>query len=62
MKYLIWISAPLGPQPQLCYDKPVDGSGKPKPSLIIHEVADDDHRSLKQLAEAYPVPQIEAKG
>lgn len=56
MKYLIWIAGLRGPEPQLCYDKPVDGTGKPKPNLAIHPLEDDDKRSLTQLAKAYPAP------
>lgn len=55
-KYLIWIAGPRGPEPQLCYDKPVDGSGKPKANLAIHRIEDEDRRDLKQLAQAYPAP------
>jgi hypothetical protein len=34
----------------------VNGAGKAKDTLAIHEIADTDQRGLKQLAEAYPAP------
>lgn len=55
-KYLIWIAGLRGPEPQLCYDKPVDGHGKAKPCLSKHRIEDDDSRSLTELAAAYPAP------
>lgn len=60
-KYLVWIVGLRGPEPQLWYDKQVDGTGKAKKYLSIHEIADDDRRDLKQLANIYPAPEIEAK-
>jgi hypothetical protein len=55
-KYLIWIAGLRGPEPQLCSEVPVNGSGKAKDTLAIHAIADTDQRGLKQLAEAYPAP------
>ena len=55
-KYLIWIAGLRGPEPQLCYDKPVDGTGKPKKCLVEYKLEDDDKRSFKDLIAAYPAP------
>jgi len=55
-KYLIWIAGLRGPEPQLCYDKPVDGTGKPKKCLAEHKLEDGDKRSFNELIAAYPAP------
>ena len=55
-KYLIWIAGLRGPEAQLCFGEPVDGSGKPKPNLAIREIEDDDKRSFRDLLKAYPAP------
>lgn len=60
-KYLIWIAGLRGPEAQLCYGKPVDGNGKAKPTLAMHRLADDDNRSLDELAKAYPAPESRVK-
>lgn len=56
MKYLIWKAGLRGPEPQLCYEKPVDGSGKPKPYLDCVKLDDADKRSFRELVRDYPAP------
>ena len=55
-KYLIWIAGLRGPEPQLCYNEPVDGSGKPKPCLSKYKLEDSDKRNFNELIAAYPAP------
>ena len=55
-KFLIWVSGIAGPEPQLCYSEPVDGSGKQKPCLSKHRLEDSDKRSFRELIAAYPAP------
>lgn len=50
-KYLIWIAGLRGPEPQLCYNEPVDGAG-----LAKYILEDDDKRSFRELIVAYPAP------
>ena len=58
-KYLIWITGTRGPEPQLCFEKPVDGSGRPKPNLIIYEIESHEHwMGLSELARRYPAPEV----
>lgn len=56
MKYLIWIAGLRGPEPQLCDEVPVNGAGKAKDTLAIHEIADTDQSDLSELARRYPAP------
>ena len=58
MKYFIWT---LGKTPQIWYEKPVDGSGKTKRTLVCVELENHDNRNIEKLKIAYPCP-IEAKG
>jgi hypothetical protein len=58
-KYLIWIAGLRGPEPQLCYEKPVDGTGKPKSNLAIYQIDDNDHwMGFKELVQKYPAPEV----
>lgn len=55
-KFLIWIAGLRGPEPQLCYEKPVDGAGKPKPYLDCVKLDHKDTRTFKELIRDYPAP------
>ena len=55
LEYFVWVTGLRGPEAQLWADKQVDGGGKAKPTLFIHELTKGEHgMSLEFLAAAYP--------
>lgn len=55
-KYFTWVAGLRGPEPQLCYEEPVDGAGKPKPCLDKVKLDDKDKRTFRELIRDFPVP------
>lgn len=55
-KYFVWINGLRGPEPQLWADKQVDGAGKLKETLFIHELQPSESGlSLSSFALMYPI-------
>lgn len=52
-KYFVYVNGLHGPEGQIWYDKQTDGNGKAKPTLAIHELKDDDKRTLEKLKQDY---------
>lgn len=58
-KYFVWITGLQGPEPQLWADKQVDGGGKAKGTLFIHELsASEQGLSLSTFALMYPLEAV----
>lgn len=53
MKYFVWVAGLQGPEAQIWAEMHTDGSGKAKPYLACHALADDDVRGLDKLKEAF---------
>lgn len=53
MKFFVWIESHAGPMPQVWHEKFTDGSGKAKPFLACHVIADDDKRSIEELKKDF---------
>lgn len=51
MKYFVWMPNKTA---QIWHEKPVDGSGKAKPTLACIELDDDDKRTIENLKLLYP--------
>lgn len=55
IKYFVWEPSLLGPMPRIWHGKQTDGNGKDQGTIGKPvALADDDERSIDQLAKDYP--------
>lgn len=54
IKHFTWVTGLQGPEGQIWGEDACDSQGKLKQHLVLHELRDDDNRTLDQLKHDYP--------
>lgn len=55
-RYFVWVKGSHGvPEAQIWFGKQIDGNGKAKETLFIHEITVEEGKvGIRELAERYP--------